>query len=123
MIKKIILENFKAFQYAEIDIKPITILVGPNNGGKTSLLKSISLVQQTLIGSGADVLKLRGAINFGDFDEILHQNHESEKMRFRFDFDDGKYFDVKIKKDENKISVTDFSCDNGKFGLIDVLCG
>lgn len=115
MIKKIILENFKAFQYAEIDIKPITILVGPNNGGKTSLLRSISLIQQTLRGSSADVLKLRGAINFGDFNDIFHQNSENKEIRFRFDFDDNKYFDVKFKNEKNKIIVKDFSCNNGEF--------
>jgi len=115
VIKKIILENFKAFQYAEIDIKPITILVGPNNGGKTSLLRSISLIQQTLRGSSADVLKLRGLINFGDFNDIFHQNSENEEIHFHFDFDDDKYFDVKFKNENNKIAVKDFSCNNGEF--------
>ena len=74
MIKKILLENFKAFEHAEIEIKPITILVGPNNGGKTSLLQPINLIRQTLSGSSSEILKFKGLIDLGDFDNVLFQN-------------------------------------------------
>ena len=43
MIKKIGIKNYKAFRdYNEIEIKPITILIGPNSAGKSTLLKLFS---------------------------------------------------------------------------------
>jgi predicted ATPase len=49
MITKIRLENFKSFaDTGEIDIKPITVLAGPNSGGKSTILQSLLLLKQTL---------------------------------------------------------------------------
>ena len=115
MINKILLENFKAFRHAEIVIKPITILVGPNNGGKSSILQSIRLIQQTLRGSGTEVLDFRGLFSSGNFETIVHQNSKNEGMRFKFDFENEKYFDVKINKDQGKLFIENFSCNAGEF--------
>lgn len=79
LIEKITLDNFKAFEHAEFEIKPITILVGPNNGGKSSLMQSIGLIQQTLRGSGAEILKFKDFIDLGDFDTAIHQNYKKKE--------------------------------------------
>jgi len=113
-----LLENFKAFKKAEIEIKPITLLVGPNNGGKTSILQSIRLIQQTLRGSGVEVLNFRDLLNLGDFDTVLHQNSKEKEIRFKIDLENGKYFDVTIFKKHKKqgqLFVKKFSCNNGEF--------
>lgn len=114
MIKKITLDNFKAFKHAEIDIKPLTILIGPNSGGKTSLLNSISSIQQTLRSSGTDILKFADTINFGDFDDFVHQNSDSKEMSMKFEFDDSTFFDFTIFKDEDELCLKKFACDNGE---------
>jgi AAA15 family ATPase/GTPase len=39
MLKSITLQNFKSFGDAqEVPLEPITVLVGPNNSGKSNLL-------------------------------------------------------------------------------------
>ena len=43
MLTKLIIENFKKIDYAEIDLTPAVVFVGPNNSGKTSALQAISL--------------------------------------------------------------------------------
>jgi len=49
MIDKIHLKNFKALRdTGELDIKPITFLVGPNSSGKTSLIQAILALRQTV---------------------------------------------------------------------------
>jgi predicted ATPase len=119
LIEKITLDNFKAFKHAEFEIKPITILVGPNNGGKSSLMQSIGLIQQTLRGSGAEILKFSDFIDLRDFDTAIHQNFKKKEMHFRFEFEERKYFDIIVeKKDDGELSVKNFSCDNGKFEYI-----
>lgn len=115
VIKKITLENFKAFKYAEIEIKPITILVGPNNSGKTSILQSIRLIQETLSGSSTNILKFNGDFDFGDFDTICNQKSEKKEISFKFDFEDGKYFGFTIIEQNGKLCVKKFECDNGAF--------
>ncbi|VVB93271.1 DNA replication and repair protein RecF [uncultured archaeon] len=119
MIKKITLDNFKAFKHAEIEIKPITILVGPNNGGKSSILQAIGLIQQTLkLGGPEEVLKFRTPhLNLGNFDTLIHQDLEKKEMHFNFELEDGKYFDINVLKnpDNNEVYVKDFSCNNGRF--------
>lgn len=120
LIDKIRLENFKAFKDAEIEIKPITILVGPNNGGKSSFIQSIISIQQTLMGSGKDVLSLNGPLlNLGDFESIVNQKAKVKEMSFRFEFDDGTYIDFTIAMEKDtKMFVKKFACNVGDFEYI-----
>lgn len=44
MIKKITIKNFKKFEDASYEVNPaVSLLVGPNNGGKTTALQAIAL--------------------------------------------------------------------------------
>ncbi len=49
MLTKIRIKNFKCFQdTGELDIRPLTFLVGPNSSGKSSLLKALLTLKQTV---------------------------------------------------------------------------
>ena len=74
MIKTLQVQNFKAFQdTGEIEIKPITVLAGPNSGGKSSILQSLLLLKQTLETAELDVaLNLDGRfLQFSKFNELV----------------------------------------------------
>ncbi|RLF99594.1 MAG: hypothetical protein DRN49_04150 [Thaumarchaeota archaeon] len=43
MIKKLRLENFKGIKSGEIELAPLTILLGANNSGKTTILEALFL--------------------------------------------------------------------------------
>jgi len=43
MLTKLIIENFKKIDYAEIDLTSAVVFVGPNNSGKTTALQAISM--------------------------------------------------------------------------------
>jgi hypothetical protein len=43
MVRKLRIENFKAFKHFELDFDDINILVGPNNAGKTSVFHALQL--------------------------------------------------------------------------------
>jgi hypothetical protein len=47
-ITKVVLENFKSHAKTEIPLRPLTVLVGPNSVGKTSVLEAI----EWIVGSG-----------------------------------------------------------------------
>ena len=74
MIKTLRLHNFKAFEdTGDIELKPITVLAGPNSGGKTSILQSLLLLKQTLEATVSDVgLNLDGRfLHFARFNELV----------------------------------------------------
>jgi predicted ATPase len=75
-LRKIIFNDFKAFQKCEIDLRPITIISGINSSGKTTILQGVLLAKQTLIteyqSSEEDALVYDGRwVTFADFKEII----------------------------------------------------
>lgn len=46
MIERIEIKNFKALKALDIALRPLTVVVGPNASGKTSLLEALWLVSQ-----------------------------------------------------------------------------
>lgn len=43
MISRIQLSNFKTFEALDIEVGPVTLLIGPNNTGKTTVLQALTL--------------------------------------------------------------------------------
>ena len=73
MLKSLTLQNFKAFQDSgHIDIKPLTVLAGPNSGGKSSILQSLLLLKQTLDAPPDINLSLDGQfLQFSSFSDLV----------------------------------------------------
>ena len=54
-LRKLIVERYKGYaQRAEVELAPLTILVGPNNSGKTALAQAIQLLAGGMSPSGKD---------------------------------------------------------------------
>ena len=69
MITNITLENFKCFRQVSINPKRLTVLIGPNGTGKSSILQALLLLKQSV---GEDVLKHEGEfLNLSDPEDIL----------------------------------------------------
>ena len=43
MIERLVIRNFKLFEEVEIELGDAVVLIGPNNGGKTSALQALAL--------------------------------------------------------------------------------
>lgn len=65
MITNITLENFKCFRQVSINPKLLTVLIGPNGTGKSSVLQALLLRKQSVGGEG---MKIQG--EFFSFAEI-----------------------------------------------------
>jgi predicted ATP-dependent endonuclease of OLD family len=48
MLKRVVLTNFGGFAQFSVDFDKFTVLVGPNNGGKTTLLRAIKFVHDAM---------------------------------------------------------------------------
>ena len=54
MLTKVKIENFKSIRKLDLELAPLTILVGPNASGKSNVLEAVAILAQTT--------KLRGNI-------------------------------------------------------------
>ncbi len=82
MITRIALHNFKAFENVHLDLAPITVLVGPNNSGKSSVISALRLLAQTMESPDRSVsLLLSGSFgDFGTFRDIVYRNHRGRPL-------------------------------------------
>ena len=46
MIEKVVFTNFKALRYADVRLSKLTLIVGPNSSGKTSILEGLHCLSQ-----------------------------------------------------------------------------
>lgn len=59
MINKISFKNYKLFKEKQtLELKPITILIGKNNSGKSAVLKLMTLIEGALDGKSHNVFEL-----------------------------------------------------------------
>jgi len=85
MFTTLVIKNFKSIgeQEVRIGLKPLTVLVGANGSGKSSILEGLALLQQSL-QSGAREYKWKTGtgdaflVDFPSFNDLVHQ-HASGK--------------------------------------------
>jgi predicted ATPase len=79
------LRNFKAFRYLEdIELKPLTLLVGANSSGKSSIFQSLLLLKQSLLSSGSAPLKFDGEwVRLGGFASVISDFDPSRILEYR----------------------------------------
>lgn len=58
MIKKLIIDNFKAIEHLELDLRPFQVFVGPNDSGKSTILQALDLLGRSTTGgiTGSPIL-------------------------------------------------------------------
>jgi len=75
LLRNVHLENFKSIKSLDLPIAPITILIGPNNSGKSSVLQALAVLKQSY---GNNVLRTAGnLINIGEFSDVV-MNHDED---------------------------------------------
>lgn len=107
MIKKLTLSNFKAFAFAEVPMRPYTLLSGLNSSGKSSVLQALGLLRQgqnslndTPSRAG---LPLNGEIvELGVGQDVLNENYtaaagEEAEIGFRLEAEEGRSFECRVR--------------------------
>lgn len=92
MIKSLKLNNYKAFEDVTIPIKPLTILLGANSVGKSSIIQMLMLLHQTAEerqGIYSSALKIYGNyVNVGAFDNLFKDKDLAKNLQIRIQFSD-----------------------------------
>jgi predicted ATPase len=113
MFSRLRLVNFKAWSdTGDVDLRPITMILGTNSSGKSSLIQSLLLLKQTArspdrtvhLNFGGD--EVNDLFNFGAFDDVINQQAAvPRQFMIEFDFDN---------KAEGRVSEGTFSCAYGQ---------
>ncbi len=75
MINKISFKNYKLFKEKQtLELKPITILIGKNNSGKSAVLKLMTLIEGALNGKSDKVFELSndGVIAGNEYKDLIY---------------------------------------------------
>src|SRR5215469_3835316 len=98
-LTRIELENFKGIRSRQaIDLRPITLLFGPNSVGKSTILQALHYLREILERGNIDpdVTIAGGLIDLGGFATLVH-NHElnrSVRLKVTIDLSDEQGADV-----------------------------
>lgn len=89
MITKFSLQNFKSFKQLDgFEINNLTIIAGKNSCGKSSILQSLLLLRQTLIGKGIDALELDGEhMTYSNLKEISYSLPPVNRAKIKYSFE------------------------------------
>ena len=90
---KININNFRNFDNQQLNFSRVNILIGENSGGKSSLLKFLLALKQTIDSPLESNLKLRGDYtDLGNYQEVVKDKIKTKKIQFGFS-DKTNYFE------------------------------
>lgn len=96
MINKVSFKNYKAFAEGQIKIKPITILLGANSVGKSSIMQLFLLLQQTALSEKnyKSALKLHGGfVSMGEGLNLIRKKDNTKILTIDLDFYNRRIFE------------------------------
>jgi len=84
MLTELKLSNFRIFDdEVTVRFRPITVLIGHNNAGKSSIIKFLLMLQQSLDSGGPKLLQPEGAkVTFGEFHNFRNSNTQQQNLSF-----------------------------------------
>jgi predicted ATPase len=80
-LSRVSVENFLSLQKMDLDLSPLNVLVGPNGGGKTNILKTFQF-----LGDVARLDLVPAIYEFGGFENLLFRGKDSKQRTIRIHF-------------------------------------
>lgn len=91
MFTKLRLHNFKIWkETGDVSLAPVTLLLGANSSGKSSLIQSFLLLRQTALSADAGVTLNLGngdsneSVQLGQFKDVLCKHGEDNEIEVEF---------------------------------------
>ncbi len=109
-ISKLHIENFRGIsENIDVEIKPITIFVGPNSSGKSSCIHALACLSQTIkvvADSRPLILDDEFAnVHLGRFIEVVHTKSYQDTVGLGVSIDGVRFFDIKMTEVDGKRTV------------------
>ena len=93
MIKQLRVKNFKSLRdTGSLDLRPLTLFIGPNSSGKSSVLHSLLLLKQTIDSRDTKnrLLINGGHLTLGSYPEIIFGHNTRRSLSIEFTFSASK---------------------------------
>ena len=91
MLKRMKLENFKAWREADLTFGKVTGFFGTNSAGKSSLLQFLLLLKQTKNATDRGIVLDFGGpadmVNLGTFTDVVHRHDAEARIRWRLEWE------------------------------------
>lgn len=76
MIRRMTIKNFKSLRHVTVELKPLTIIIGPNASGKSNLLDALEGIQRLLQYKGTTMPGQEGQQPTISLDDVLWRKAE-----------------------------------------------
>ena len=97
-ITRVILKNYKSIAACDVQLQPLTFLVGRNGSGKSNFLDALRFLVDALNSSLGHAIRDRGGINDVCRRSRGHPNHFSIRLEFVLPEGFTGHYDLQIKK-------------------------
>ena len=82
------IQNLRSLEVPITELRPITVLVGRNNSGKSSLLRTFPLLKQSVQDNVESPISWYGKlVDFGNYETAVKKNCENEGIKFNFEIE------------------------------------
>jgi predicted ATPase len=118
MLKAFSVRNFKCIRDSgKIEVKPLTIFIGPNSSGKSSILQFLLVLKQTVEAIDSEspfsTYKREGYVDVGSYEDYIFKNEKDGSLSFKLYFEGKTTIEtetiIRYKKDE--VYVDSFTVD------------
>ena len=97
-ITRVVLKNYKSIAACDVQLQPLTFLVGRNGSGKSNFLDALRFLVDALNSSLAHAIRDRGGINDVCRRSRGHPNHFSIRLEFVLPEGFTGHYDLQIRK-------------------------
>jgi predicted ATPase len=110
MITKLYFENFRSIVKDEIELGKITVLTGPNNSGKSSIIYGLLALKNIVLNSNQslDSCLALGFINLGGFSQTVYLKNEDLNIVLGIDVSRGELeskYSVSLGKKKSEFKI------------------
>lgn len=100
MLTRLLIENYKSIEKAELEFSKINLLIGPNGSGKSSVLESVELLLPN-VGKvwESTISKSKVSVSFGfdNFSEIVYAHKTTRQIVIRGIFKDSVLSSIHVE--------------------------
>lgn len=109
-LKSIYIKNYKAFQKEQLlEVRPVTVLIGKNSSGKSSIMKLLPLFQKaTSEIMTAPLMLSNNGVALGSRYEELFYNYSLMDLSLGLNFDNGNSFKVTYAINNGQLFVYNY---------------
>lgn len=111
MITKIKFKNYKAFpDFEELELRPITLIIGKNSSGKSSILKLIALLTSMVNENyWLPSLKVNDIVLGGSYQDLFH-NGSMADLNLEVELNNGLTISLNYYVDYPSIKIYSYTC-------------